>query len=81
VSSRAHCTIGVRLGRWLFYDSRLSADNSIACASCHKPEYAFSERTPVSTGIKGQKGGRKAPTEMGNTHEAIIDTLSRVKGY
>jgi cytochrome c peroxidase len=52
----------VRLGRWLFYDTRLSADNTVACASCHKPEFAFSEATPVSTGIKGQKGGRKAPT-------------------
>src|SRR6185369_5453913 len=52
----------VRLGRWLFYDTRLSADKTIACASCHRPEYAFSEPTPVSTGIKGQKGGRKAPT-------------------
>ncbi len=52
----------VRLGRWLFFDKRLSADNTIACASCHKPEHAFSETTPVSTGINGQKGGRKAPS-------------------
>lgn len=52
----------VRLGRWLFYDKRLSADNTIACATCHRPENAFSEPTPVSTGIKGQKGGRKAPS-------------------
>jgi cytochrome c peroxidase len=52
----------VRLGRWLFYDTRLSADNTLACAGCHKPEYAFSEPTPVSTGIRGQKGTRKAPT-------------------
>ena len=52
----------VRLGRWLFFDKRLSADNSIACATCHKPEHAFSEPTPVSTGIDGQKGGRKAPS-------------------
>jgi cytochrome c peroxidase len=104
----------VRLGRWLFYDTRLSADNTIACASCHKPEFAFSEGTPVSTGIKGQKGNRKAPTfvnkavtlaphffwdgragsledqalgpianpiEMGNTHDGMIATLSRVDGY
>jgi cytochrome c peroxidase len=34
----------------------------VSCASCHRPENAFSEPTPVSTGIKGQKGGRKAPT-------------------
>jgi len=52
----------VRLGRWLFFDKRLSADNTIACANCHKPENAFSESTPVSTGIGGQKGNRKAPS-------------------
>ncbi|HSH00373.1 MAG TPA: cytochrome-c peroxidase, partial [candidate division Zixibacteria bacterium] len=52
----------VRLGRWLFYDTRLSADSTISCATCHRPENAFSEPTPVSTGINGQKGGRKAPS-------------------
>jgi cytochrome c peroxidase len=51
-----------RLGRWLFFDKRLSADATVACATCHRPENAFSEPTPVSTGIRGQKGGRKAPT-------------------
>lgn len=51
----------VRLGRWLFYDKRLSADGTVACATCHRPEYAFSEPTPVPTGIKGRKGRRKAP--------------------
>lgn len=51
-----------RLGRWLYYDTRLSADNTIACATCHKPENGFSEPTPVSTGIDGQLGGRKAPS-------------------
>jgi cytochrome c peroxidase len=103
-----------RLGRLLFYDKRLSGDNTISCASCHRPEQAFSEPTPVSSGIRGQKGGRKAPTfinqavtlyphffwdgragsledqalgpianpiEMGNTHGAMVDTLSRISGY
>ena len=51
----------VRLGRWLFYDTRLSADETVSCASCHKPENAFSEPTPTSTGIGGQLGDRKAP--------------------
>ena len=51
-----------RLGRWLYYDTRLSADNTIACVTCHKPENGFSEPTPVSTGIDGQMGGRKAPS-------------------
>jgi cytochrome c peroxidase len=52
----------VRLGRWLFYDKRLSGNGSISCASCHHPENAFSEPTPVSTGIAGLKGKRKAPS-------------------
>jgi cytochrome c peroxidase len=51
----------VRLGRWLFFDARLSSDGTISCATCHRPEHAFSEPTPVSTGIRGQKGTRKAP--------------------
>jgi cytochrome c peroxidase len=52
----------IRLGRWLFYDTRLSSDGTVACATCHRPEHAFSEPTPVSTGIRGQRGGRKAPS-------------------
>lgn len=52
----------VRLGRWLFYDKRLSRDGTVSCATCHRPENAFSEPTPVSTGIAGQKGRRKAPS-------------------
>ncbi|MEM1069007.1 MAG: cytochrome c peroxidase [Planctomycetota bacterium] len=52
----------VRLGRWLFFDKRLSSDNTVACASCHRPENGFSEPTPVSTGIDEQQGGRKAPS-------------------
>ena len=52
----------VRLGRWLYFDKRISADNTVACATCHEPASGFSQKTPVSTGIKGQKGGRKAPS-------------------
>ncbi len=51
----------VRLGRWLFFDPRLSQDGTVSCATCHRPDHAFSEPTPVSTGVRGQKGGRKAP--------------------
>ncbi|GJM22897.1 MAG: hypothetical protein DHS20C15_28120 [Planctomycetota bacterium] len=51
-----------RLGRWLFFDGRLSGDSSVSCATCHIPEFGFSEPTPVSTGIRGQRGARKAPS-------------------
>jgi cytochrome c peroxidase len=51
----------VRLGRWLFFDKRLSGDGTISCATCHEPEHGFSEPTPNSTGIRGQHGQRKSP--------------------
>jgi cytochrome c peroxidase len=52
----------VRLGRWLFFDRRLSADGTLSCASCHQPEHAFSQTTAVASGIAGQQGARKVPT-------------------
>ena len=50
------------LGRLLYFDKRLSADASVSCASCHDPKFAFTDGAATSTGIKGQKGGRSAPT-------------------
>lgn len=52
------------LGRLLFFDARLSADHSIACASCHRPEHAFADPRPVSVGVGGRKGARNAPTVL-----------------
>jgi len=54
----------VELGRTLFFDKRLSQDNTIACASCHLATHAFTDGKPVSTGIRGQKGGRSAPASF-----------------
>lgn len=51
----------VRLGRWLFHDTRLSDDGRVACGTCHRPHLGFSEDQPVSTGVRGQKGARRAP--------------------
>jgi cytochrome c peroxidase len=50
-----------RLGRWLFYDARLSADRTVSCATCHRPSHAFSEPTAVATGINAGRGTRKTP--------------------
>jgi cytochrome c peroxidase len=51
----------VRLGRWLFFDKRLSADATVSCATCHQPARAFSEDRPTPIGIRGHVGTRKAP--------------------
>ncbi len=50
------------LGRILYFDPRLSADSTVSCASCHSPQHGFTDCKPVSTGIRGQLGGRSAPT-------------------
>ena len=58
----------VELGRTLYFDRRLSADESVSCASCHEPRRAFTDGAPVSTGIKSQKGGRSAPTVINRAY-------------
>jgi len=51
---------GVALGKRLFYDPILSANNTQSCASCHLQETGFSETTQYSTGIDGIEGNRNA---------------------
>lgn len=51
----------VALGRRLFFDRRLSRDGSVACASCHNPNRAFSGSTPTATGVGGRHTRRNAP--------------------
>jgi cytochrome c peroxidase len=52
----------VELGKLLFFDKRLSGDDTVSCASCHDPKKGWSNGEAVATGIRGQKGGRSAPT-------------------
>jgi cytochrome c peroxidase len=44
---------GIELGRRLFYDKRLSSTGQMACASCHKPEFAFSDGLKLSNNVFG----------------------------
>jgi cytochrome c peroxidase len=52
---------GATLGRVLFYEKRMSHDNSTACASCHKQSKGFSDQNQFSAGINGQLTGRHSP--------------------
>ncbi len=51
---------GVELGRHLFYEKKLSGDNTMNCATCHMAEFAFADTARVSEGIDGSKGTRQA---------------------
>ncbi|TCK94521.1 cytochrome c peroxidase [Paraburkholderia sp. BL9I2N2] len=52
----------VALGKQLFNDVRLSADNTISCASCHTLAIGGVDRNKVSSGVGGQLGAINAPT-------------------
>ena len=51
---------GVKLGRMLFYEKMMSKDGSMACATCHLQEFAFSDTAQFSIGVEGKPGGRQA---------------------
>jgi cytochrome c peroxidase len=51
---------GVELGRFLFYEKKLSGDNTMSCGSCHAPANAFSDPNQFSTGIQGIQGSRNS---------------------
>jgi cytochrome c peroxidase len=51
---------GVQLGRRLFYEKRLSANNTLSCAGCHSPKESFSDKNQFSRGIDGQVGKRNS---------------------
>lgn len=52
----------VELGRQLYFDTRLSKNNSISCAFCHNPGTGFADARQFSIGAFGTAGGRQAPT-------------------
>lgn len=51
----------IELGRQLYFDTRLSSDNTISCASCHHPEDSFGRKTRFGIGVRDQEGGRNSP--------------------
>lgn len=51
---------GVELGKHLFYETRLSGDNSLACAGCHLQDQGFADFLPTSEGIDGISGTKNA---------------------
>ncbi len=51
----------IELGRQLYFDPRLSSDNTISCGSCHDPAQGYGAQTQFGIGVAGQQGGRNSP--------------------
>lgn len=69
----------IALGKQLYFDGRLSADNKVSCASCHDPAKGFSNGDRFATGVEGKKGGRSAPTVINTAYGTLQFWDGRVK--
>ncbi len=58
----------VMLGRRMFFDRALSADRSVACASCHRPQLAFSDTVAFSTGVYSRTAARNTPSILNRAY-------------
>lgn len=68
---------GFELGRRLFFETKLSSDNSVSCNSCHLQGLAFADapQHPVSVGVEQSLGTRNAPSlqNLGFIEEFVWD--------
>jgi cytochrome c peroxidase len=61
----------IALGRRLYYDPQLSLDGTISCASCHAPQFAFSDNEPTSLGVGNKRGTRHALTVINSAYSTL----------
>ena len=61
----------MKLGDMLYHDARLSADNTVSCASCHSLSTAGVDNKQYSEGVEGQKGGVNAPTTFNAVYNFV----------
>jgi cytochrome c peroxidase len=71
--------VKIELGKMLYFDKRLSKDESVSCATCHDPKTAWAENKPTSTGIHKQVGERNAPTVINAAHMQSMFWDGRMK--
>ena len=58
----------VELGKLLYFDTRLSKDGTVSCATCHDPLKGWTDHAATSTGIDGQVGGANSPTVINSAY-------------
>ena len=62
----------IELGRKLFFDARLSGDDTVSCATCHNPQLSFTDGLPGSRGIGKKIGRRNAPTVLNAAYNSTL---------
>lgn len=61
----------IALGRRLYYDTGLSVNNTVSCATCHNPALGFSDGKRVSNGVDGKEGVRNSPTVVNSAYWSL----------
>lgn len=61
----------VDLGHKLFFDTRLSGDGNMSCATCHSPMFGWSDGLPTAKGAKSQVLGRATPTVINTAYNSL----------
>ncbi len=59
----------IELGKFLYFDTRLSRDNTVSCATCHNPSLGWSDGQPKAIGIEGRQGPRNSPTVINTAYQ------------
>jgi cytochrome c peroxidase len=62
----------VRLGRYLFYDQRLSVNGTQSCASCHRQDLAFTDGRATAIGATGQAHSRSAMSLVNVAYSSVL---------
>jgi len=62
----------IELGRYLFYDKRMSVNGRSSCATCHKQELAFTDGLPRAVGATGEKHPRSAMSLVNVAYSAVL---------
>lgn len=63
----------VELGRHLFFDTRLSADGTFACSTCHQPMHAFTDGRPRAVGVTGEIHPRSTMSLVNVAYNASLN--------
>ncbi len=59
----------IELGKFLYFDTRLSRDNTVSCATCHNPSLGWSDGQPKAIGVEGRQGPRNSPTVLNTAYQ------------
>lgn len=70
----------IELGRLLFFDPRLSRDNSLSCATCHSHSSHWMDAIPRAKGIRGQHGRRNTPSLLTTGYYSRLGWDGRAAG-